>query len=178
MRANKECKARITREIEARKSTIASLQMKLQKVTEELKIVKLKGNPYQAPDHLFNRSILYIFYSIKQEIRSFGKWMVPPTREIQFVWRNWSRVTDKKHLLHEARILLTLSSHRYIPLLWCVAIRTNVSDISLHCQWKINSITRGITQLHRGAGEKQWLNFIRKSMHLATSTIVAICIMM
>ena len=86
MRANKECKARITREIEARESTIASLQMKLQKVTEELKIVKLKGNPYQAPDHLLNGSILYIFYSIKQEIRrSFGKCMVPPTREIQFV---------------------------------------------------------------------------------------------
>ena len=57
MRANKECKARITREIEARESTIASLQIKLQKVTEELKIVKLKGNPYQAPDHLLNRSI-------------------------------------------------------------------------------------------------------------------------
>ena len=76
MRANKECKARITREIEARESAIASLQMKLQKVTEELKIVKLKGNPYQAPDHLLNRSMLYIFYSIKQEIRSFGKRMV------------------------------------------------------------------------------------------------------
>ena len=40
-RANKkEHKARITQEIEARGSTIAGLQMKLQKVTEELKIVK------------------------------------------------------------------------------------------------------------------------------------------